>query len=135
MKIWELDSERNGGYETLVLANRKEDFTLYFKGHFNGKSIENWGNALPEQSGLFPNRILINSIFIITGNRVCNVPVTGQHSHTIANAGASVMELGYTDVTINLSSTKLTGNHDLYVVFNAPDLRIDSLSFPTKMAK
>jgi hypothetical protein len=41
MKIWELESERNGGYETLVLANRKEDFTLYFKGHFNGKSIEN----------------------------------------------------------------------------------------------
>ncbi|MEV5026294.1 glycoside hydrolase family 3 C-terminal domain-containing protein [Paenibacillus sp. LPE1-1-1.1] len=64
-----------------------------------------------------------------------NVPVTGQRSYTIANADASVKELGYTDVTVDLTNTKLTGNHDLYVVFNAPDLRIDSLSFLTKKTK
>lgn len=44
MKIWELDSDRNNGYESLVLANRKEDYPLYIKGQFNGKPIENWGN-------------------------------------------------------------------------------------------
>jgi hypothetical protein len=43
MKIWELDSDRNG-YETLVMANRDEDYPLYIKGQFNGKPVDNWGN-------------------------------------------------------------------------------------------
>jgi hypothetical protein len=44
MKIWELDSDRNGGYETIVMANRKVDFPKYIKGQFNGNPIEYWGD-------------------------------------------------------------------------------------------
>lgn len=59
------------------------------------------------------------------------VPVTGPKSYTIANAGVLVNELGYQDVTVDLSQAAPNGNHDLYVVFHEPDLRIDSLSFDT----
>ncbi|CAN7264696.1 glycoside hydrolase family 3 C-terminal domain-containing protein [Paenibacillus sp. LjRoot153] len=65
---------------------------------------------------------------------VIDVPVTGPKSYTIANAGVPVTELGYTDITVDLSNTTLKGDHDLYVVFKAPDLRIDTLSFQTKPA-
>jgi len=59
------------------------------------------------------------------------VPETEPVSYTIDNAGVQVTELGYTDVTVDLSDTNVTGIHDLYVVFKEADLRIDSLSFQT----
>ncbi|NOU62843.1 carbohydrate-binding protein [Paenibacillus sp. LMG 31461] len=65
---------------------------------------------------------------------VLDVPITGPKSYTIVNANVAVTELGYTDITVDLSNTTLIGNHDLYVVFKAPDLRIDTLSFQTKPA-
>jgi hypothetical protein len=58
-----------------------------------------------------------------------NVPATGKKTYTIENAGVSVSELGFTEVTADLKGTLPKGPHTLYVVFHEPDLRIDSLSF------
>jgi len=63
---------------------------------------------------------------------VIPVPSTGMKTYAIDSAGVTVKELGYTDVTVDLESSKLTGQHTLYVVFHAPDLRIDGLSFDKK---
>ncbi|WP_138752575.1 glycoside hydrolase family 3 C-terminal domain-containing protein [Paenibacillus sinopodophylli] len=60
------------------------------------------------------------------------VPATQPVSYTIANASVPVTELGYVDVTADLSNTSLKGKHTLYVVFKAADLRIDSLAFVSK---
>ncbi|MEK4251093.1 glycoside hydrolase family 3 C-terminal domain-containing protein [Paenibacillus sp. FSL W7-1287] len=57
------------------------------------------------------------------------VPVTEPVTYTIENAGVEVKELGYTDVTVDLSNTSMVGVHDLYIVFKAADLRIDRLTF------
>ncbi|MCR8657020.1 glycoside hydrolase family 3 C-terminal domain-containing protein [Paenibacillus endoradicis] len=62
---------------------------------------------------------------------ILDVPETEPVTYTIENAGVPVTELGYTDVTVDLSNTSVTGVHDLYVVFKAADLRMDSLSFQT----
>ncbi|MHA7965829.1 glycoside hydrolase family 3 C-terminal domain-containing protein [Paenibacillus sp. CAU 1782] len=60
---------------------------------------------------------------------VIDVPQTQMNAYKISNADVQVKELGYTDVEVDLSNTSITGIHDLYVVFKAPDLRIDSLAF------
>ncbi|WP_162848367.1 glycoside hydrolase family 3 C-terminal domain-containing protein [Paenibacillus nanensis] len=65
---------------------------------------------------------------------VIDVPATTSRSYTIENAGVPVTELGYTNVSADLSNTSLTGTHDLYIVFKAADLRIDSLSIETAPA-
>ncbi|HIW34620.1 MAG TPA: glycoside hydrolase family 3 C-terminal domain-containing protein [Candidatus Paenibacillus intestinavium] len=62
---------------------------------------------------------------------ILDVPETEPVSYTIENADVAVTELGYTDITVDLSNTSITGVHDLYIVFKAADLRIDSLSFQT----
>jgi beta-glucosidase len=60
---------------------------------------------------------------------VIDVPQTQVNAYKISNANVQVQELGYTNVEVDLSNTSVTGVHDLYVVFKAPDLRIDSLAF------
>jgi beta-glucosidase len=62
------------------------------------------------------------------------VPATQPRSYTIANASVPVTELGYVDVKADLSNTSLKGKHNLYVVFKAADLRIDSLAFESESA-
>lgn len=62
------------------------------------------------------------------------VPATQPKSYTIANASVPVTELAYVDVQADLSNTALKGQHDLYVVFKAADLRIDSLAFESESA-
>jgi len=63
---------------------------------------------------------------------VIDVPTTAPTSYKIDNANVQVQELGYSEVTAELSTSNLSGVHDLYVVFKAPDLRIDSLAFAVK---
>lgn len=60
------------------------------------------------------------------------VPATKPRSYTIANASVTVTELAYVDVEAELSNTSLKGKHNLYVVFKAADLRIDSLAFESE---
>lgn len=60
---------------------------------------------------------------------VIDVPTTAKKTYTIENAGVTVNELGYTDVSVNLTNTIPKGQHTVYVVFHSPDLRIDSLAF------
>lgn len=62
-----------------------------------------------------------------------DVPVTGPVTYTIDHTEIEVTELGYVHVQAQLTK-KLTGVHDVYVVFHAPDLRIDSLAFERKAA-
>ncbi|WP_100404313.1 glycoside hydrolase family 3 protein [Bacillus solitudinis] len=57
------------------------------------------------------------------------VPKTEKNTYTIENAGVLVNELGYTDVTVNLGKNAPRGQETVYVVFHAPDIRIDSLTF------
>ncbi|WP_123043741.1 glycoside hydrolase family 3 C-terminal domain-containing protein [Cohnella candidum] len=55
------------------------------------------------------------------------VPVTGKTTYTMPTAAdQTVNELGYIDVEADVSQTP-SGLHTVYVVFDAPDLRIDSL--------
>ncbi|ULT58326.1 glycoside hydrolase family 3 C-terminal domain-containing protein [Neobacillus drentensis] len=61
-----------------------------------------------------------------------NVPTTSKNTYTIQNAGVTVNELGYKDVTVDLGNNAPKGQHTIYVQFHAPDLRIDSLSFKVK---
>ncbi|MDM5327586.1 glycoside hydrolase family 3 C-terminal domain-containing protein [Neobacillus sp. CF12] len=61
-----------------------------------------------------------------------NVPTTGKNTYTIQNAGVTVNELGYTEVTVDLGKNAPKGQHTIYVKFHAPDLRIDSLAFKVK---
>ncbi|MFB3168268.1 glycoside hydrolase family 3 C-terminal domain-containing protein [Neobacillus sp. 179-C4.2 HS] len=61
-----------------------------------------------------------------------NVPTTGKNTYTIQNAGVTVNELGYKEVTVDLGKNAPKGQHTIYVQFHAPDLRIDSLSFKVK---
>ncbi|MBT2700462.1 glycoside hydrolase family 3 C-terminal domain-containing protein [Bacillus sp. ISL-40] len=61
-----------------------------------------------------------------------NVPKTEKNTYTIENAGVTVNELGYSNVTVNLGKNAPKGQHTIYVVFEAPDLRIDSLAFEVK---
>jgi beta-glucosidase-like glycosyl hydrolase len=63
------------------------------------------------------------------------VPQTEVNTYVAANTvstdfpdGVTVNELGYVDVTANVIGS-LSGIHDVYVVFKAADLRIDSLLF------
>lgn len=63
---------------------------------------------------------------------VINVPKTGKNTYLIDNAGVQVNELGYTNVTVDLGKNAPKGQHTLYVVFESPDLRIDSLAFEVK---
>lgn len=62
---------------------------------------------------------------------IVEVPETEAVSYTIENAGVTVKELGFTNVTVPLEHTSMTGAQNLYVVFHSADLRIDSLSFET----
>ncbi|MGJ9382980.1 glycoside hydrolase family 3 C-terminal domain-containing protein [Salipaludibacillus sp. CF4.18] len=57
-----------------------------------------------------------------------DVPVTAPVTYTAKNTEVEVNELGYEDVTGDLIK-EISGVHDLYVVFNEADLRIDSLSW------
>ncbi|WP_183041057.1 glycoside hydrolase family 3 protein [Salipaludibacillus neizhouensis] len=59
---------------------------------------------------------------------VIDVPVTGPVTYTAKNTEVEVNELGYEEVSGELIR-KISGVHDLYVVFNEADLRIDSLSW------
>jgi beta-glucosidase len=61
-----------------------------------------------------------------------NVPTTGPKTYTIQNAGVTVNELGYREVTVDLGKNAPKGQHTIYVKFHAPDLRIDSLAFKVK---
>ncbi|WP_175596808.1 glycoside hydrolase family 3 C-terminal domain-containing protein [Bacillus sp. MRMR6] len=61
-----------------------------------------------------------------------NVPTTGKNTYTIENAGVTVNELGYTEVTVDLGKNAPKGQNVIYVKFHAPDLRIDSLAFKVK---
>lgn len=61
-----------------------------------------------------------------------NVPTTDPKTYTIQNAGVTVNELGYTDVTVDLGKNAPKGQHTIYVKFHLPDLRIDSLAFKVK---
>ncbi|WML27297.1 glycoside hydrolase family 3 C-terminal domain-containing protein [Neobacillus sp. OS1-33] len=63
---------------------------------------------------------------------VINVPKTEKNTYSIDNAGVQVNELGYTNVTVDLGKNAPKGQHTLYVVFESPDLRIDSLAFEVK---
>ncbi|CAN7370250.1 glycoside hydrolase family 3 C-terminal domain-containing protein [Paenibacillus sp. LjRoot153] len=55
------------------------------------------------------------------------VPVTGKVTYTMPTAAdQTVNELGYVDVETVVSNAPV-GQHTIYVVFNEPDLRIDSL--------
>ena len=63
---------------------------------------------------------------------VINVPQTGKKTYTIDNASVTVNELGYTDITVDLGKNAPKGQHNIYVKFHAPDLRIDSLAFKVK---
>jgi beta-glucosidase-like glycosyl hydrolase len=58
-----------------------------------------------------------------------NVPKTEKKTYDIENAGVTVNELGYKDVTVELGKNAPKGQTTIYVVFHEPDLRIDSLSF------
>lgn len=58
-----------------------------------------------------------------------NVPKTEKKTYDIENAGITVNELGYMDVTVELGENAPKGQDTIYVVFHEPDLRIDSLSF------
>lgn len=58
-----------------------------------------------------------------------NVPITGKKTYMNENAGVTVNELGYTDVTVDLGKNAPKGQHTIYVKFHSPDLRIDSLAF------
>jgi beta-glucosidase len=58
-----------------------------------------------------------------------DVPVTSSVTVDADGIGMTANELGYEDVTVDLDNTSITGSHDIYIVFNAPDLRIDSLNF------
>ncbi|MDT8860168.1 glycoside hydrolase family 3 C-terminal domain-containing protein [Alkalihalobacillus sp. MEB130] len=62
------------------------------------------------------------------------VPKTEKKTYTIENAGVTVNELGYTDVTVDLGSNIPRGQGTIYVVFHEPDLRIDSLTFKNASA-
>ncbi|MFA9457976.1 glycoside hydrolase family 3 C-terminal domain-containing protein [Halalkalibacter sp. AB-rgal2] len=57
-----------------------------------------------------------------------DVPMTDPVSYTAENTEVEVVELGYVDVTSDVSES-ISGIHDLYVVFHEADLRIDSLSW------
>ncbi|MFC0560556.1 glycoside hydrolase family 3 protein [Halalkalibacter alkalisediminis] len=57
------------------------------------------------------------------------VPKTDKNTYTIENAGVTVNELGYTDVTVDLGNNIPRGHGIVYVVFHDPDVRIDSLTF------
>jgi beta-glucosidase len=61
-----------------------------------------------------------------------NVPTTSPKTYTIQNAGVTVNELGYREVTVDLGKNAPKGQHTIYVKFHAPDLRIDSLAFKVK---
>jgi beta-glucosidase len=61
-----------------------------------------------------------------------NVAATQKNTYTIQNAGVTVNELGYTEVTVDLGKNAPKGQHVIYVKFHAPDLRIDSLNFQVK---
>jgi beta-glucosidase len=61
-----------------------------------------------------------------------NVPTTSPKTYTIQNAGVTVNELGYREVTVDLGKNAPNGQHTIYVKFHAPDLRIDSLAFKVK---
>lgn len=65
---------------------------------------------------------------------VIDVPETGPTSYVIPNTEVNVKELEYADVTVDLSK-HVTGTHNLYVVFNDADLRIDSLTWLTDEKK
>lgn len=56
------------------------------------------------------------------------VPVTEATTYTLPLTEVEVTELDYVDVEEKLK-TQGSGIHDLYVVFHAPDLRLDSLTF------
>ncbi|MEK0314631.1 glycoside hydrolase family 3 C-terminal domain-containing protein [Cohnella sp. 56] len=57
-----------------------------------------------------------------------DVPTTGKTTYVMPNAAdQTVNELGYTAVTADVLHAP-AGEHMVYVVFNAPDLRIDSLA-------
>lgn len=62
------------------------------------------------------------------------VPVTGPVTYTLDKTEVSVTELDYTKSTAPLVK-RLSGVHDLYIVFHQPDLRIDSLKFETEAAE
>lgn len=58
------------------------------------------------------------------------VPVTGKVTTAIEGDDTNTMnDLGYVNVEVDLNKVKLSGVHDLYVVFSAADLRIDSMNF------
>ncbi len=59
---------------------------------------------------------------------VIDVSITESVTYVANNTEVEVTELGYEDVTENLLS-ELKGVHDLYLVFDKEDLRIDSLSW------
>jgi beta-glucosidase len=59
---------------------------------------------------------------------VIDVPKTGATSYTIPNTQVETTEVKYVDAISKLKKD-LSGTHDLYVVFNDADLRIDSISF------
>lgn len=59
---------------------------------------------------------------------VLDVPKTDPTSYQIENTEVEVNELGYVDVTADLTK-RATGVNDLYVVFHDADLRIDSLTW------
>ncbi|MEH7155817.1 glycoside hydrolase family 3 C-terminal domain-containing protein [Neobacillus drentensis] len=61
-----------------------------------------------------------------------DVPTTGKNTYTINNAGVQVNELGYKNVSIDLGENTPKGQHTIYIVFEAPDLRIDNLAFEVK---
>ncbi len=65
---------------------------------------------------------------------VLNVPKTSPTSYTIKKTEVEVNELGYVDVTADLTK-RVSGNHDLYVVFHEADLRIDSLTWSNSETK
>jgi beta-glucosidase len=58
-----------------------------------------------------------------------DVPKTNKNTYTIENAGVMVNELGYVNVTAELKNSLPKGQNTIYIVFHAPDLRIDSLTF------
>ncbi|MEH7416271.1 glycoside hydrolase family 3 C-terminal domain-containing protein [Neobacillus drentensis] len=63
---------------------------------------------------------------------VINVPQTGKKTYTIENAGVTVNELGYKDITVDLAKNAPKGQHTIYVKFHSPDIRVDTLTFDVK---
>ncbi|PSL36271.1 exo-1,4-beta-glucosidase [Planomicrobium soli] len=59
---------------------------------------------------------------------VIDVPKTDSTSYIIPNTEVKTEEVKYVEVTADLTK-HVAGTHDLYIVFNGADLRIDSLSF------